>query len=292
MGMLSDVWPTRAGWRRWGSDSVARLLGRRRGGRSRRRPRGSAAAQRSLVERELERLGRPELAAALAALPAHAVVARTPVSLAAHLVLAAEPLADGQVRTRVRDGEHPGVAELLVVARDRPGLLATMAAVLALRGVSILAADAATRADGLAFDAFEVVAPPDGWAGVAADLAEALSGRRAIEEWLSQVEPPPVAGAAAPRVTIDNGRSPDYSVVDVRGPDRLGLLYHIARGLFDLGLDIQSAEIETRASGVVDTFQVRALDGGARLDDARAADVARALEERLAAGAATRTDAR
>jgi [protein-PII] uridylyltransferase len=286
MTMLNEGKPAGpAVWRRWGGESASGLLGRppsrAAGPGSWHRAAGSLAEQRELVEAELARLGRPELVDMLDALPDYFLVARPAASVADHVVLAAEPLATGQTRARVRARETVGTWELLVVARDQPGLLATMAGVLAMRDVSVLAAVAATRDDGVALDAFAVTTPPGGWSGLAVDLTGALSGRRSLDEWLAQ-HPAELAavGEARPIVTVDNGRSDEYSVVDVSASDRPGLLFRIARALYELGLDVHSAEIETRLPGVVDTFYVRTLDG-AKLDDVAAGGVARTLEEQL-----------
>jgi [protein-PII] uridylyltransferase len=289
MDLARNGWTLPGGWRRWDSESVAKLLGRRGAGRPRasreERAAPSLAEQRPRVDAELARLGRPELSAAVESLPDHFILARPASAVAAHLVLADAPLAPGQVRTRIRETERAGTWELLVVARDRPGLLATMAGVLALRELSVLAADAATRDDGVALDAFEIVRAPGTpassrtWSGVATDLAEVLSGHRPLDGRIEERHGD--ATAAPPHVTVDNERSAQCNVIEVHGEDRPGLLYHIARVLHELGLDIHSAEIETHPSGVVDCFCVRGLDGR-KLDAERASVLARQLEERLA----------
>jgi [protein-PII] uridylyltransferase len=277
------------GWRRRGGEAVAKLLGRGAGreqGGRRERAAPPLAEQRARIDAELARLKRPDLAADVRSLPEHFVLARAAASVAAHLALADGPLAPGQVRTRIRETDHPEAWELLVVARDRPGLLATMAGVLALHGLSVLSADAATRDEGIALDAFDLVrAPgtppsPRTWSSVATVLAEVLSGRRPLDERIEERHGG--AADAPPVVTVDNARSPVHTVVEVRGQDRPGLLYRVARALHELGLDIRSAEIETHPNGVVDCFCVRGLDG-LKLDDERAAGLGRKLEDRLAA---------
>ena len=81
---------------------------------------------------------------------------------------------------QVHRHRQPGLWDVLIVARDRPGLLATVAGVLALRGTSVLAADAATCADGLVLDVFTVggaygmPVASERWSEVAADVQAAL----------------------------------------------------------------------------------------------------------------------
>jgi len=246
-------------------------------------PAASLEQQVAWIEAELAVAGRAELAPTLRELPRHFLLARPAESIAAHLVLAAEPVAAGQVRTRTRETERAGVWELLVVARDRPGLLATMAGVLALRGVDVLAADAATRDDGTALDAFTVRTTGEAspWTALAADLADALSGRRPVDERIAEHHadgPPP---ESAPVVSIREG-DPRYTVFEVRGPDRLGLLYRVTRALYELRLDVHYAEIETLGAEVLDRFYVRDL-AGERLDPARAKIAADTVGQQLAA---------
>jgi [protein-PII] uridylyltransferase len=49
--------------------------------------------------------------------------------------------------------------------------------------------------------------------------------------------------------------------VEVRAPDRIGVLYRITRALADLDLDIRSAKIDTLGHEVVDSFYVRSSSG-------------------------------
>ena len=54
----------------------------------------------------------------------------------------------------------------------------------------------------------------------------------------------------------------DYTVLEVKCPDRLGLLYLVTRALAGLGLDIATARIATEIDQAVDTFYVH--DGRGR----------------------------
>ena len=149
---------------------------------------------------------------------------------------------------------QPGVWDVLFVARDRPGLLATVAGVMALRGTSVLAADAATCADGLVLDVFTVsgaygcAGGQSTWPEVAADVQAALEGRVPLRDLLGarRLEP---EEAEAIHVSVDNAASQFFSVVEVRAPDQVGLLYRIARALHALGLDIHHAKIATLPGG-------------------------------------------
>jgi [protein-PII] uridylyltransferase len=199
-------------------------------------------------------------------------------------LLAETALAEGEVRLRAyrhrgdprAPGRHRSVHagldrqtelwDMLVVARDRPGLLATMAGVLALRGTSVLAADAATCADGLVLDVFTVggahgvVLERETWPAVVQDVQFALQGRLPLADLLG-ARPMAPEEAEAIQVSVDNTASQFFSVVEVRAPDQVGLLYRIAHALHAVGLDIHQARIATHPEGALDVFYVWDLNG-------------------------------
>ena len=222
---------------------------------------------RARIVRELERRKLESLLPLVARLPRRYVLTRSPAFVARHLSLLAEtPLADGQVRVRAYRHRGSELWDLLVVARDRPGLLATMAGVLALRGTSVLAADAATCADGLVLDVFTVsgthgeALEPELWPAIAQDVQSALQGKLPLADLLG-ARPLPAEEAESIRVSVDNSASQFFSVVEVRAPDQVGLLYRIAHALHELGLDIHQARIDTHPEGVLDVFYVWDLKG-------------------------------
>ena len=65
------------------------------------------------------------------------------------------------------------------------------------------------------------------------------------------------AFSVTPDVIIDNTASQELTVIEVHALDRPGLLFALARGLSDLGLDIASAHIATFGEKAVDVFYVR-----------------------------------
>jgi [protein-PII] uridylyltransferase len=82
-----------------------------------------------------------------------------------------------------------------------------------------------------------------------APVAALLEKRRATGRAASSAGGPP-------KVTLDNQLSDDYTVLEVKCPDRLGLLYLVTRTLAELGLDIATARIATEIDHAVDTFYV------------------------------------
>ena len=65
----------------------------------------------------------------------------------------------------------------------------------------------------------------------------------------------------APDVTIDNNLSNRYTVLEVSGLDRPGLLFDLTAALSRLNLNIGSAHIATFGEKAVDVFYVTDLTG-------------------------------
>jgi [protein-PII] uridylyltransferase len=278
-------------WTVWKADLMRQLFGqleaalRQSKEVSPRRTR-SLDHHRARIVRELERRKMHTLLPLVQRLPRRYVLTRSAAFAARHLSLLAEtPLADGQVRLRAYRHRQSDLWDVLVVARDRPGLLATMAGVLALRGTSVLAADAATCADGLVLDVFTVSGTHgvslarELWPAIAQDVQSALQDRLPLADLLG-ARPLGVEEAETIRVSVDNSASQFFSVVEVRAPDQVGLLYRVAHALHELGLDIHQARIDTHPEGALDVFYVWDLKGE-KLTAPAAARAAQALAARL-----------
>jgi [protein-PII] uridylyltransferase len=105
---------------------------------------------------------------------------------------------------------------------------------------------------------------------VEALLERRHAGRRGAES---------VPGPA--KVTLDNQLSDTHTVIEVKCPDRVGLLYLITRTLSREGLDIGSARIATEIDQAFDAFYVTDRQGR-KVEDPRATDrIREALEEAL-----------
>ncbi|MFN2587433.1 MAG: [protein-PII] uridylyltransferase [Actinomycetota bacterium] len=167
----------------------------------------------------------------------------------------------GEVVSRIEPGAEEGTVVLTVCAADRPGALARTAGVLAMNLVTVLSAQAFSTDDGLALQRF-AVRPARGMDTVAGALEAAFSGRLAVDARLTRkaLEYRP-AIPIVPDVRVVQDASPHSTVVEVRAPDALGLLYAITAGLSDLDLDIHVAKIDTLGARVVDTFYVRTSTG-------------------------------
>jgi [protein-PII] uridylyltransferase len=79
-------------------------------------------------------------------------------------------------------------------------------------------------------------------------------------------------------VLIDNDATPRATIVEVRAPDAVGLLYRVARALAGCGCDIRFVRALTLGHEVVDTLYVADSRSGAKLEDpSRLLDVERAV---------------
>ncbi len=178
-----------------------------------------------------------------------------------HLELLDTARSDGQLRVVPRDGF------CTVVARDRTGLLACVAGALSLHGVEVLSANGWSSHDGLAVEEYRIERrlggePP--WSKIERDLAKALNGDLDIGEKLSEralayagtKRRTSAAPAAPPAVLIDTQASASSTLIEVRAPDRVGILYDVADVLAKAGLDIRVALVETLGNEVVDVFYV------------------------------------
>jgi [protein-PII] uridylyltransferase len=68
-------------------------------------------------------------------------------------------------------------------------------------------------------------------------------------------------------IKIDNQGSRNFTIIEVITGDYPGVLYTIARTLFEQGLDIHRSKIATEANRVVDTFYLRDRATGQKVVD-------------------------
>jgi [protein-PII] uridylyltransferase len=264
-----------------------RTLAHLTGGRGERPPRPQ------LVERLAERAGGEvsrQAVRAHVAMVSDRYLATTSVQRMAEHLAMLRRLEGEPVVTQLFHRPDLGTSDLVVVARDVPGLFSLIAGTLAAHRINIMSAQIHTRADGIAIDTLQVNDPAGEpvtsaaqWARTLETLRAVLAGEQTVEGLLAARRR--TGGAVAegpPKIVVDNQLSDDYTVVEVKGPDRVGLLYQITATLAALGLDIASARIATEIDKALDTFYVH--DGkGQRVEDPEAIERLRAaLSEALA----------
>ena len=214
----------------------------------------------------------------------------SPQRIAAHLRLV-ERLDEDVIATELF--HHPDLdsSELVIATRDVPGLFSLIAGTLAAHGINILSAQIHTRADGIAIDTFQVndphgepVTEEARWRRTLEALRRVMRGEETVEALLARrkaarARPETVAGP--PKVQVDNHLSDTHTVVEVKCPDRVGVLYTITRTLSAQGLDIGSARIATEIDQAYDTFYVSDRQSRRVEDPAGMARLREALEEAL-----------
>lgn len=176
--------------------------------------------------------------------------------------------------------------QITIVSPDRPGLFARVAGVLSLNGLTVLEAAAHSADNDMAIEQFRVqsnFSDQIRWDGVIRDLEKALDGRLALEARLAERSrtyrrPRRLPGLVThPEVIVDNHLSHDSTVLEVRAPDGVGVLWRITGALHDLDLDITSAIIQTVGTDAVDSFYVRDSEGRKITERDYLAEIERAL---------------
>lgn len=189
----------------------------------------------------------------------------------------------GEVRYRVYPGVEQGQSAITICVPDRPGTLARTAGVLTLNRISVLHAQAFSTTSGLALERFVVLDPQEpAWDRVTNDLEAVYSGRLALEARLERkIRDYALQRPIEVEVRILQDTSPHSTVIEVRSPDALGLLFGLTAAFTDLDLDIHVAKIDTLGARVVDTFYVRNA-WGEKLTPEQQDEIERAIRHRIA----------
>ena len=178
---------------------------------------------------------------------------------------------DGVRSTGVLHTHHEpaGDFDLWVVATpDQRGLFAKIAGTFAMHGIDVVSSEAWTSADGIAVDQFRVprvASVNTDWSRLESDLRGSVGGTIDVGSRIAQrvrtySRAHRRAVAAAPprlEVLISNDASASTTMIDVRAPDAIAVLYRLASALAASGLDIRSAKVATLGHEVVDVFYVQ-----------------------------------
>ncbi len=204
-------------------------------------------------------------------LRAHAVMMSGPAGLNV------APPAPDALTMEVVQAPARDATEVSFYSADHPGLFARMAGALALSGASVVEARATTTRDGMAVNTFWVQDPgededaratayddPHRLERLRESVERSLAGRLAPREALRarrKLKRREKSFEVAPSVAIDNAASDVFTVIEVNGRDRIGLLYNLARALSAENANIHSAIIATYGEHAVDVFYVKDIFG-------------------------------
>ncbi|MBV9812349.1 MAG: [protein-PII] uridylyltransferase, partial [Acetobacteraceae bacterium] len=165
------------------------------------------------------------------------------------------------------------VTEVTVYTADHAGLFSKIAGALAVAGASIVDARIHTLTNGMALDTFWIqdaaggtFDAPHRLARLSVAIEQALSGRIRLAAEINKVSKTLLgrrmrAIHVPPRVVIDNHASHSYTVLEVNGRDRPGLLHDVTAAISDQGLQIASAHVTTYGVRAVDVFYVKDVFG-------------------------------
>jgi [protein-PII] uridylyltransferase len=174
--------------------------------------------------------------------------------------------------THVRADYDRGVTELTIIAPDHARLLSIVAGACAASGANIVDAQVFTTADGMALDtifvsrAFRFDEDELRRAGnIVLAIERSLSGEVRLKDMIAartpQAGPDRSVFRIPPEVSIDNTLSNRFTVLEVTGLDRPGLLYELTAILSRLSLNIASAHIATFGEKAADVFYVTDFTG-------------------------------
>ncbi len=219
--------------------------------------------------------------------PAYWLKVDVPHKIAHANFLRTSEQSDKNLSTMVSFDAVRGVTELTVLCPDHPWLLSIIAGACAMAGANIVDAQIYTTTDGRALDTISVAREFDREedeerraARIADAIEKALRGELRLPDVVATRAAPKgriKAFAIEPSVSINNQWSHRYTMVEITGLDRTGLLYDLTTTLSKLNLNIASAHVATFGERVVDVFYITDLLGAQITSPTRQAAIKRAL---------------
>lgn len=166
--------------------------------------------------------------------------------------------------------EVRGVTEFTIFAADHPWLLSIIAGACASAGANIVDAQIYTTTDGRALDTISISREYDRdedegrrATRIGEMIEDVLEGKLRLPEAVARrtVRSKARPFVIEPEVIINNQWSDRYTVIEVSGLDRPGLLYELTTAISKLNLNIASAHVATFGERARDVFYVTDLLG-------------------------------
>ncbi len=184
-----------------------------------------------------------------------------------------------EVTTDIKTDAFAAITEITVYAPDHPRLLALLFGACTAANANIVGAQIFTTTDGMALDTILLQREFSGEADekrkaehVCATIKKVLRGQMRLRDALKHPKTPQGRAKAfviEPTVMINNSQSNKYTLIEINGLDRLGLLHELTEALFHLNLNIGSAHITTFGEKAVDVFYVTDLTGAKIISESR-----------------------
>jgi [protein-PII] uridylyltransferase len=198
-----------------------------------------------------------------------------------------------------KDDLNRSLTVVNVVTWDRAGLFYKLAGAFSVAGLNILGSKVISRTDHIAIDTFYVVEPGR---GVVQNAAAQESFAKIIESALvsnADLYPEILAQAKKiaatrylysksgetlqssfpPTVDVYHEISMQRTIVEVQARDQIGLLYRLAKAIYDFGFDITFARIGTERGVAIDTFYIESANHEPVEDTERLTRLRTALSE-------------
>jgi [protein-PII] uridylyltransferase len=158
---------------------------------------------------------------------------------------------------------HNGTYQMVVIAPDRPYLLASISGALASFGVNILKAEAFANRRGLVLDTFVFADPlrtlelnPSEAERLRDTVTKCILGKTDVKQLLKKRPRPTGSGRIKPSVTFNNDVSQTATLIEIVAEDRPGLLYDLTSAISAAGCNIEVVLIDTEAHKALDVFYV------------------------------------
>ena len=162
--------------------------------------------------------------------------------------------------------ESGRLAKVAICTKDSYGLFSKITGSMFLNRLNILEAQIHTWGNGVALDTFYV---EDATEEVERrlhhfkrDVEEILNGKITVKELFSKrgesrSDQYKIIPGVVAEIKVNNRDSDFYTIIEITGEDRLGILYEITQALTDHGCNISFARISTLGNRIVDVFYVQ-----------------------------------
>ncbi|KXU34400.1 uridylyltransferase [Cephaloticoccus primus] len=242
-------------------------------------------AQRDILARQLPDISEDEVAAHFDRLQRRYSIYTEPDEIALHLQMVHRLLHTLVTDTATPDAALRPIVEwqndlnrshttVHIVTWDRAGLFYKLAGALSAAGLSILSAKVHSRSDHIAIDSFTIIEPGRGLVQnpkARAKFEQAIRGalladrdlypqivaeaEKHISRYLRGRDAGPHT-AFPPSVEIYHEEATDRTVVEIQAADQIGLLFRLAKTIFEHGYNITWARIATEHGIALDAFYI------------------------------------
>lgn len=211
-------------------------------------------------------------------------------TIATHIRLA-QTLGEGTFVYSLQEKALSGYkySQFTLCTPDSHALFSKISGVMAYHDMNILEAKINTWTNGLALDVFSVNSvlkeeniSQERWTRFLTDLSHVLTGGMSVNALIARKKTPTIlkekiVPTYPAIVKFDNDFSEFYTLIEVHGTDRLGLLYAVTSVLSQKGCYIYKAKVTTKANEVIDTFYVQDIFGQKILEEVKLNEIKQAL---------------